>query len=231
MNLPEKTSNTFARALLVLSFVCLALIFLISGRLTSSTAQSPESSAQGERKLKLKTFKDIPVAIREVRNLQSDTWHKDLEIEVKNISDKPIYFMLAFLIFPDEPVPIGKSGIRLMYGDPKKAGHIDAYTDPTLDHIEPGATYVFTIPEIDRKGLEVKHKKFPGVDKNIELEFQIINFGDGTGFMGGRSRDYRGKGFTPPSPGEQIFKKIGWSIPSSTAIAPQDGCGSGNCFR
>src|SRR5947209_18784810 len=99
MNPPEKISTTFARIVLLLSFACLALIFLISGTLTSSTAQSPESSTQ-ERKLKLKGFKDIPVAIREVRNLQSDTWHKDLEIEVKNISDKPIYFMLAYLIFP-----------------------------------------------------------------------------------------------------------------------------------
>ena len=44
----------------------------------------------------------MPLTIVKVRNLQSDTWYNDLGIEVKNVSSKPIYFILAYLIFPDD---------------------------------------------------------------------------------------------------------------------------------
>ena len=50
----------------------------------------------------------MPLVVTEVRNLQSETWHKDLEIEVKNISDKPIYSILAFLAFDDIKVVGGE---------------------------------------------------------------------------------------------------------------------------
>ena len=73
-------------------------------------------------------FKDIPLAITKVSKLQSDTWYKDLEIEVKNISSKPIYFILAYLDFPDVPVPAdGVYGIALEFGARR---NIDYRNDP-----------------------------------------------------------------------------------------------------
>jgi hypothetical protein len=67
-----------------------------------------------ERTFKLRDFKDNPLAVRQVKNLQSDTWHKDLEIEVKNTSTKQIYSMLAYLDFPDVKVAgNGVAGIVL----------------------------------------------------------------------------------------------------------------------
>jgi hypothetical protein len=206
MNPPRKTSTIVARIVLVLSFICLVSIFFIKTVLISSTAQSPNCFIE-ERKLKLKTFKDIPVAIHQVRKLQSETWHKDLELEIKNISDKPIYFIGAYLMFPDESVPSGKSGIPLLYGDSKNA-HISWYADPGDKHLAPGETYVFTIPEIYRKGLKAKHEKHKEVTKNLELEIAMISFGDGTGFEAGMSRDYRGKKSALSPPTEQFFRKI-----------------------
>jgi len=35
----------------------------------------------------------MPVRVREVKDLQSETWPNDLEIEVENVSSKPIYFI------------------------------------------------------------------------------------------------------------------------------------------
>lgn len=49
----------------------------------------------------------MPVRVREVKDLQSETWPNDLEIEVENVSSKLIYFMNAALIFPDDPAPNG----------------------------------------------------------------------------------------------------------------------------
>jgi hypothetical protein len=225
---PQSTSSLMIiKRLAQLSFGCLVLFFLVKTVLIVSTAHSPQPARQ-ERKLKLKTFKDAPVVIHLVRNLNSETWHKDLEIEVKNISEKPIYFMLAYLIFDDEKRPDGDVGIPLMYGDPKRNGRIDRYTHLEDEHLAPGETYVFTIPELFKKGFKAKHEKFPERTKNLTLEFAIINFGDGTGFIAGRSRDYRGKGYTPPPPEEQHFKKISWNS-SKTITAAQSGCG--DCSR
>jgi hypothetical protein len=207
-----------------LSLICLASFFLVKTVLIASRAQSPDDAGQ-ERKLELKTFKDIPVSIHKVKNLNSNSWHKDLEIEIKNVSDKPIYFMLAYLTFPDQPVPPGGvAGIRLMYGDPKKNGLIDNYANPEDEHLKPGEIYVFTIPEIDRKGLATRDKKFPQGNKNFVLEFAIINFGDRTGFEAGRSLDLRRRSFALPL-GEQIFRKASWNS-STTRTAAQDGCGA-----
>ena len=35
----------------------------------------------------------MPVRVREVKDLRSETWPNDLEIEVENVSSKPIYFI------------------------------------------------------------------------------------------------------------------------------------------
>jgi hypothetical protein len=57
--------------------------------LSTTIAQSP-----AERKLTAKTFKEMPLAIHRVRNLEkAQDWFRDLQIEVKNVSDKPIYFI------------------------------------------------------------------------------------------------------------------------------------------
>jgi hypothetical protein len=228
MNTRPKTSTVITRMAILLSLACLTLFFLVKPVPITGIAQSPESVTQ-ERNLKLKHFKDIPVIVHKIRNLKSNTWHKDLEIEVKNISGKPIYFMLAYLIFPDQPVPgYGQAGIRLMYGDPKRNGRIDRYAHLEDEHIAPGETYVFTIPEIDRKGLAIRDKKSPEWNKRIELKFAIINFGDRTGFEAGSFLDLRGRSFAPSPPEKQIFKKVSWSS-LNTITAAQDGCG--DCSR
>jgi hypothetical protein len=130
-----------------------------------------------------------------------------LEIEVKNVSAKPIYFMAVYIIFPDEKGPGGaKTGILLTYGDSKN-GNISRYADPQDEHLQPGETHVFTIPEMYRKGLEAKHKKFPSVMKNILLKFSMINFGDGEGFEAGQIRDLRGKISEHSPPQEQFSNR------------------------
>lgn len=144
-----------------------------------------------ERTFKTRDFKDMPLAIRRVRNLQSDNWHKDLEIEVRNTSAKPIYSILAYLEFPDDKVEgNGVSGIAIVFGERKYIDltRIGDHQDP---HLNPGDTYVFTIPEKLRKGLKVQHARSPQAFKRLELHFQLISFGDGTGFLVDEPADTR----------------------------------------
>jgi hypothetical protein len=149
--------------------------------------QIPEKK---ERTFKARDLKDNPLSVRQVKNLQSDTWHKDLEIEVKNTSTKPIYCILAYLEFPDDPVPVGVAGIAVVYGE-RKYFDLRRVGDPQDPHLNPGDTYVFTIPEKMKKGLKVQHEKSPNNFNRLQLHFGVISFGDGTGFEAEEFSDYR----------------------------------------
>jgi hypothetical protein len=115
----------------------------------------------------------MPLVIREVRNLESDTWYKDLEIEVRNVSTKSIYFIFGYLEFPDVSVTgNGRSGIHLEFGD-RKNGDMRRLADPQDSHLDPGGTVVLTIPEQYRKGLRAKHERVPQNVKKFELHFAV----------------------------------------------------------
>lgn len=180
MNPRRKITSVQNRRLVI------ALILLLTSMVTIRTvyvlgfAQSSGPPAQ-ERKLKTREFKDIPLKVVAVRNIDSETWYKDLEIEIKNTSDKPIYSILAYLVFEDIQVSGGESGIHLMYGDPKN-GLIRTRASTRDTHLEPGETYVFKVPEMYKKGLKAKHEKLQDLTKNLVIRFARISFGDGTGY-------------------------------------------------
>lgn len=180
---------SLTKLLLLVVILGAASVFVIKAIYAIGPAQSNEPS--DERKFKVREFKDMPVAVK-VKNLQSKAWHKDLEIEVKNISDKSIYFILAYLIFPDDKVGDGEVGIRLTFGKRENIQIIEL-ADPGDAHIEPGEVYVFSIPEPFRTNFEGRHKRYPNLDKNLLLRFAVISFGDGTGFEVGEPRDLRGR--------------------------------------
>jgi hypothetical protein len=184
---------SFLKRLLLLIIFGTASIFLIKAIYAFGLAQSPD-----ERKVKTQAFRDMPVEVVEVRNLQSETWWKDLEIEVKNVSTKPIYYLRAYLIFTDEKLTWGESAVALVWGDPKK---LDSrkYAAADTERVEPGKTFVLTVPEMYRKGLEGKQRRHPELTKHFELDFYKISFGDGTEIEARRLRDFRGND-PPPKP-------------------------------
>ncbi|MFN2498410.1 MAG: hypothetical protein ABR557_04915 [Pyrinomonadaceae bacterium] len=187
-NAQQRPAQQFIKRLVLLILLVLGSFLLIKGIYALGPVQATDT---GERKFKVKEFKDMPLEVK-VKNLQSTTWHKDIEIEIKNISDKPIYFVLAYLIFPDDKVSDGEVGIRLMFGKRENI-RIDHLADPDDAHIDPRKTYVFTIPEPFRQGFEGRHKRYPDLDKTLLLRFAVISFGDGSGFEVGEPRDHKGK--------------------------------------
>lgn len=143
-----------------------------------------------KRTLKTQEFKDMPLKFHAIRNVESETWYKDLQIEVKNIGTKPIYFILAYLEFPDHK-PGGRDiGFDLTFGDLKYVD-IAVLADPQAPHIDPGQTYVLTIPPKYAKSLGRKHGKAPEEFKKLNFHIDIISFGDGTGFEVERFTDSR----------------------------------------
>ena len=150
-----------------------------------------KAHGQEKKNLRIREFKDMPLKVQAIRNLDSETWHKDLQIEVKNVGAKPIYSILAYLEFLDEKPPgEGISAIILRYGE-RKYLDITVDGDPQDAHLNPGDTYVFTIEEKYTKGLAIRHERSPGVFKHMEFRFNLISFGDRTGFEVGDPTDYR----------------------------------------
>lgn len=149
--------------------------------------------------------------LHQVRNLDKEKdWFRDLEIEVKNVSDKPIYFISLGLEFPDiqaPPPPIREDGRKLegsvigftlTFGN-LELGDLMKLATPGDVALKPGETYVFTIPEPKAVGFESMKKRMkfsPEATNNIRVRFDTISFGDGTGFEGsgfGGKRDYRNR--------------------------------------
>src|SRR5204863_9456372 len=88
-------------ALLSVLFTC---IFCVAS--TSSQASHPVSSERGGSSVKrrfgiVKSSANAVVAIEAVRYLEEEDWYERLEVQVKNISNKPIYFLEVVLNFPD----------------------------------------------------------------------------------------------------------------------------------
>ncbi|MCP9493100.1 MAG: hypothetical protein MSG64_01460 [Pyrinomonadaceae bacterium MAG19_C2-C3] len=155
-----------------------------------------------KRKLRLKSFgkKKMPVIITTVKNLDADeeTWMRDLEIEVKNVSRKPIYILSVRVEFPDIKVsddPRTKTGFGIYYDN--RSPHLRTIKDiasPSDNSIKPGETYTFKIPEGRVLGYRNEKKRDASraeKSKNIHVRLYHISFGDGTGFIGKQYWDSR----------------------------------------
>jgi hypothetical protein len=183
---------------------CLTLVTL-AGTFRPGFTQSREG-----RKIKVRTFTRMPLEVKEIRNLQNEDWIRDLEIEVKNISRHPIYFISLTLEFPDVPQPPGPAptphpetgytpamaapGFGISYG-PDRMTDVSQLAGPDDVPLKPGETYVFKVPQSRVLGYESMNRTMnlsPEVWNRIELSFSFICLGDGTGYVGG-SRELNSK--------------------------------------
>ena len=188
MQSPKPHSIWSTRVLVQLVFGCVAAIFLIRGALALTTAQSQSE----ERTFKLREFKNMPVRVWGVKNLQSKSWPNRLEIEIENTSNKRIYYICSYLMFPDVPVPNGVFGAKLEFGNIENHD-IARQAMPEDDYLAPGESISLVIGELYRKGLLAKQGLNPEHFNKTEFEFSTISFGDGTGFEGGTFIDLRQK--------------------------------------
>jgi hypothetical protein len=186
MNPPRKTSTVVAKRLLLLFLIFLASIFLIKGTLAPSIAQSTERELDDQvpkhLPIKVKLKKEKEKAFKDLKN---EKWVRDLELEVTNIGDKPIYLLHFTLVMPEIIGSSGlKSGFILHYGR-SELGDIETKAEPEDIPIKPGETYVFKISEGQVLGWDsFRRRENMPQPKKVILHFGILSFGDGTGFLG-----------------------------------------------
>ena len=127
-----------------------------------------------------------------VRNLNDKDWLKRLEIEVENHSDKPIYHVQLYVLFPRAKLRrsdgvIGPIAIPLYYGryDLMKEQNLAVSSDVPIN---PGQTYVFKVPEVAKKNIEGWVASGAISEKSLDsilLRVYAVSFGDGTGLRAG----------------------------------------------
>jgi len=79
-----------------------------------------------------------------------------------------------------------------VFGD-RKYIDVKRIGDPQDPHLDPGHTFIFTIPEKLQIGLKVFHERHPELTRKLEMLFGVISFGDSTGFEVQKPTDYRTK--------------------------------------
>ena len=131
----------------------------------------------------------LPIEIVALRNFQCEHWVRELELEMRNVSDKPIYGVYITLYLPDDKGEDGHSSIAvtLEYG---RSDLLHPRHRPSPDDrpIAPGETAALKVDARISRGYE-HHVKTKNVPKQASYDVRMIvtaiNFGDGTGFING----------------------------------------------
>lgn len=171
------------------SLAALAASRWLVKRSTATPGKPVQAQSSNQRRLAYR-HKVNGIKIVDVRNFKSDNWVEELEIDVKNISDKPIYYILLWVRvdevkWPPRNFPVA---FQLEYGS-RPLLNVGDLAGPDDISLKPGESYTFKIPEKQIKNWNEKKKEmgdsFPAITE-IELYVQMVNFGDGTGYFGGQ---------------------------------------------
>jgi len=185
--------------LLAPSLVALATVVPGTPLIINHPLVSQESEV---RQISIKKMVDHPVAIKQIRNAQSPRFLQDLEIEIQNVSNKPIYFACMHMRFPlIEVEPKKHYGFSLHYGDPRLE-RIDERASPLDEPIPVGGTVTLKVPSAISDGFdEYKAEKSlpPAATNKVEIWLMEVSFGDGTGYEDGPYPRIKRAGKTLPA--------------------------------
>lgn len=173
-------------AVLLVSYATACAVGIVLSKAQSPPQEEAAPSASQERKLKMRFHPRLPIKVK-VKNLQSEKWARDFEVEVTNTSNKPIYFLSLGVVLPEVSSP---DGYEIVF--PLRYGRMDfiSFQEPVRDSdvpIQPGEKYVFKIVEQEAEVWEKyasKRNLLPLEPRKVQIIFQSLNFGDGTGFHG-----------------------------------------------
>src|SRR4051812_46130380 len=106
---PQQTPAALRKRLFLFFVIFLACVLLLTGMFTPSVAQLTE-----ERELEDKIPKHLPIKVKikkekekAFKDLKNEKWMRELEVEVTNIGDKPIYFLYFVVTLDDITAPNG----------------------------------------------------------------------------------------------------------------------------
>jgi hypothetical protein len=184
----QRSLNLLLKRSIVLSTLaaigCIVLFVnlgLVQSASTQVTKRSFENKIPPHVPIKIKIKKEKE---EKALDLNNKNWFRDIEIELTNTSDKPIYFLSLFVEMPD--LPQDRPGVNrvflLRYG---RGDFIEQNTKPIPEDIpiEPKATYTFVLDENEMGGYENWRTRNKAKDPvKLEIWLNHLSYGDGTGF-------------------------------------------------
>ena len=161
--------------------VLIGTLRLVESATPQATKRSFESKIPSYVPLKIKIKKEKE---EKALDLNNKNWFRDIEIELTNSSDKPIYFLSLFVEMPD--LPQDRPGVNrvflLRYG---RGDFIEQNTKPIPEDIpiKPKDTHTFVIDENQMVGYEAWRTRNNTKDPvKLEIWLNHLSYGDGTGF-------------------------------------------------
>jgi hypothetical protein len=171
------------------SLTLLVLVSITSAQVYAAQNEGNEQEVVPRTLEVLDVGYKLPIEIVSVRNLRKRKhWVRDLELEIKNVSAKPIYEVYLNFFLPDDKFEGGASyGMYLEYG---RFALIHPSQHSSVDDkpIAPGETVILRADERLSRGYDY-HLATRNVPEqasyNVRMMVLAINFGDGTGFING----------------------------------------------
>lgn len=196
-----------SRSLLIVGSFTLLLLCNNSSISLNASSQVNEQPVGQERTFEVSASPRMrannPIGITAVRNITSENWLQDLEIEIENRTSKPLYFLEIILSFPDIPRrPVEgvmrRQVISLTHGDVRLMERNEFASLEDVP-IKPNQKLILRIPESKWKGFEsgLNELNIPKSSiKKIYIKIEMASYGDGTGFrIGGVPFDHRTSGY------------------------------------
>jgi hypothetical protein len=146
---------------------------------------------EDERKLEDSIPKHVPIKMKikkekeaGFKDLKNEKWAREFELEVTNTGSKPIYFLYLYVVTDVKAAKGFRIVFPLTYGR-SELGDIKTKPEPTDVPIKAGETVSLKIHPGQLDAWDVARQKenrpFP---KRLEVTFQILSFGDATGYFG-----------------------------------------------
>ncbi len=199
----HKKTRGVVTLLTIFGFVMLAVVFLLR---PSTSAQSPDNSAQSnERSVEDTIPSHVPIKVKlkkekesKVKSLTNENWVRDVQLEITNTSNKPIYYLALWIQMPDVRAEDGTPyGFSLRYG---RGAFLSIGTLATKDDIpiKPGETITLKVRDSVAEGWDIRvGAGTVWQPRKIEFKLVHLSFGDGSGFDGaGRAFPYRRRSST-----------------------------------
>lgn len=183
----QQTRPALTKRLIIFFLIFFASALILKGLSAPGVTQSQE-----ERELEDKIPKHLPIKVKlrkekekGFKDLKNEKWIRDFQLEITNTGNKPIYFLSLVLDLPEITAPDGLGMAFSIHYGRSELGRIEPKAGPDDIPIKPGETYVFSFPDSKQLSWEGFRKRENKPDpKKLILLFQIMSFGDGTGFVG-----------------------------------------------
>ncbi|HXQ37612.1 MAG TPA: hypothetical protein VN843_26605 [Anaerolineales bacterium] len=206
----------------------------------SEIANFKKQLQENERQLEDSIPKHVPLKIKikkekeaGFKDLKNERWAREFELEVTNTGKKPIYFLYLYVVTDIKAAKGFRIVFPLTYGR-SELGDIKTKPEPTDVPIQPGETVSLKIHPGQLDAWDVARQKeqrpFP---KRLQVTFQILSFGDATGYFGTDATPIPNTvpeeelqaclpssktdafGWQNAPPGSPLFKQLAFNLPAA----------------